>query len=64
MLTRRASQETAVINQQPEGLKARIAAAEQDSAARDFDGASFRRMAVLGVLIPLALIVLGWRLLP
>jgi hypothetical protein len=53
-----------VINQQPEGLKARIAAAEQDSAARDFDGASFRRMVVLGVLIPLALIVLGWRLLP
>jgi hypothetical protein len=64
MLMRRASREPVVTNELPDGLKARIAAAEADSASRDFDAASYLRMALLGAVIPLGLIVLGWILLP
>jgi hypothetical protein len=46
----------------PASLAERIAAAEQDSAARDFDAASWGWMLVLGALLPLALIVAGWLL--
>jgi hypothetical protein len=64
MPTPNASQAAVASDDLPAALKARIAAAEHDSAARDFDGVSLLRMALLGIILPIALIVLGWVLLP
>jgi hypothetical protein len=44
----------------PPALEARIAALERPGATADFDGASWAWMAVLGVALPLALILIGW----
>jgi len=44
----------------PAELEQRIEALEQQPAAADFDRRSWVWLALLGVLLPLALLVLGW----
>jgi hypothetical protein len=44
----------------PADLEARIAAFENAAPASVFDAASWFWMALLGVLIPLALLIAGW----
>jgi hypothetical protein len=44
----------------PPELEARIAAFENAAPTSDFDGASWFWMILLGVVIPLALLIVGW----
>ncbi|MBS0374424.1 MAG: hypothetical protein JSR73_07560 [Proteobacteria bacterium] len=46
----------------PPALAERLAAAERDSADRDFDATSWAWMLILGALLPLVLIMAGWLL--
>ena len=43
------------------GLEARIAELERSATPADFDPASWVWMGVLGIAVPAALILLGWR---
>jgi hypothetical protein len=45
----------------PPDLEARLAAFDSAPAPGDFDAASWFWMILLGVVIPLGLLVLGWR---
>jgi hypothetical protein len=44
----------------PAELEARIAAFEDAAPAPDFDTASWAWMILLGVVLPIALMLLGW----
>ena len=44
----------------PEALAARLAAVEAHAADADFDASSWAWMALLGVLLPVVLLILGW----
>lgn len=44
----------------PAELARRIEALEEQTAAEDFDRVSWLWLLVLGVLLPIALLVLGW----
>jgi hypothetical protein len=45
----------------PPELEARIAAFEKAAPRTDFDLASWFWMMILGVAVPLALLIVGWR---
>ena len=45
----------------PPDLEARIASFENAAPTSDFDAASWFWMVLLGVLIPLGLLIFGWR---
>jgi hypothetical protein len=45
----------------PPELEARIAAFEKAAPRTDFDLASWFWMIILGVAVPLALLIVGWR---
>jgi len=45
----------------PPELEARIACFESAAPTSDFDAASWFWMLLLGVLIPVALLIAGWR---
>ena len=44
----------------PEALAARLAAVEAHAADADFDRTSWIWMVLLGVLLPIVLLALGW----
>ncbi len=44
----------------PAELEARIAALESSASDRDFDARSWFWMVLFGIVLPAALIVLGW----
>jgi hypothetical protein len=46
----------------PPELEARIAALERAEPRPDFDAASWVWMVLLGLALPVALLILGWRL--
>ena len=46
----------------PAELEARVAALETDRAPADFDAICWFWMLLIGIVIPLALLVIGWRL--
>jgi hypothetical protein len=46
----------------PPELEARIAALENADRCEDFDAVSWVWMVLFGVLLPLALVCIGWRL--
>ena len=44
----------------PPELEARVAALESTGPGADFDGSSWFWMALIGVVIPILLLVIGW----
>jgi hypothetical protein len=46
----------------PSELERRIEAREQQSTGPDFDAGSWMWLALLGLVLPIALLVLGWSL--
>ena len=64
MPTRRHSPAARVIDPThlPPELEARIAALERAEPRPDFDAASWVWMVLLGLALPVALLILGWRL--
>jgi hypothetical protein len=48
--------------QMPPDLEARIAALEHADWGEDFAGASWVWMILFGIVLPLALVFIGWRL--
>jgi hypothetical protein len=46
----------------PPELEARIAALENADRCEDFDGVSWVWMVLFGIVLPLTLVCIGWRL--
>jgi hypothetical protein len=60
---RRLSRSNPVIDSAlPPELEARIAALEQADRGEAFDAASWLWMALFGVVLPITLVCIGWRL--